>query len=167
MRREKYLRLKAELESIAHDLGYTYKIVRRPRLRLHPELSRFVTGSHCEWSRELRVFVYGKMSYATILFTLAHEVRHAIHVREGLFKSNYGLNKRLMKLAMRGRKDQWRWPNLGVAIRAENDCDRWANKFLTDRGEEWQKTNPYPIERTAAWRLASKMRAYLALKETS
>ena len=50
------------------------------------------------------------------LFVLAHEIRHILHKKDGLYSSYYSSFFRLNAGA------------LGVGMRAELDCDRWARE---------------------------------------
>lgn len=159
--KQKYLEVKRELQKIVTDHGHTYRI-RRGKLHFHDGPNWGIEGGFYEYERKIKVKSTGKNGRAQILFVLAHEVRHMLHVKQNLYKSYYGLNHHLMHLAIKGQKVQWRWPNCGVAIRAERDCDRWALEFLAARGIVPHQKTQYRFESTSAYKMRQHMKTYLA-----
>lgn len=150
---------------MARAIGYEVRIYYRPRAGKQSGLrsSNFaaIRGT-CEQfpKRKIVVSCYGRQARRNLLFVLAHEVRHALHVRDGIFADYYrpysedaaavafaySLNDK------RGLPKNFKLPNLSVAIRAERDCDKWAAKFLRERGISASYLK-YEIFQTAAFDL--------------
>jgi hypothetical protein len=114
-----------------------------------------VTGLYSEQNNRIGIYIYGKQSRIQILGTLAHEVRHAEHVFRGLFKEYYNFKrfytKKNLKL-LSTNPFKVRLPNLRTGLLAEEDCCRFARKWLNKQGiETFTRESaflyiPYPIE---------------------
>lgn len=106
------------------------------------------------------VTVYYPATRKRTIFVLAHELRHVQHLRLMLYPSYY--NPEVYQYAM----DLWQvespmdvfsikrpdLPNLGVALRAENNCNRFAEKYLNALGVI-HKAPKYPKDKTVTYRI--------------
>ena len=72
-----------------------------------------------------------------ILFVTAHEIRHMQHYQLGLYKDYYR-EEHEDQIGHFNNTDDLRAgylpPKPCVAIRAESDCNKWAVRFMKDRG---------------------------------
>src|SRR5690554_1533697 len=118
---------KKELHKIARSYGFKVVYGRSNLMEgsgyfdQHAKIIKVYIGKHKFFSRRLA------------LHTLAHEVRHLIHQQEGLYRDYYRPEHQyaITTVYKRGRVPKWyNPPNIGVAVRAERDCDSWAFKFL-------------------------------------
>lgn len=131
--------LMRELRTIAKYHGVEV-VVHRKSAFATGELRCYANGFYDIRKHRAVVTVYGRPSRRAVLAAVAHEVRHGMHVNLGLYDSYY---------QDIDRKIQWNcWKklskipiNLGVAKRAEQDCDRWADKWL-----EGHNIRPYNEE---------------------
>jgi hypothetical protein len=84
------------------------------------------------------ILVYGKQKYSYILATLAHEIRHAQHMKLGIYKDYYSFKYYSQKYKNDIKKNPWnvKLPNLLLGVRAENDCHRFAVNWLNSYGED-------------------------------
>lgn len=110
--------------------GYTIKFV---EYFIHKDKS-FVFGGLCNYTDKVISLAVRErpdgpiLTIAEVCWYLAHEVRHVIHLKKGLYKSYYSPKY-----------------TAAVAYRAENDCNNWAScytKIAFDINMRWR----YPIE---------------------
>lgn len=114
-----YRALMKELRGIAYDLECDIRIQYKKPFH-YGEFCPGVCGSFNIAKNRINIIIRGRPSRRDILYTLAHEVRHAMHLAQGYFPHYYKpISKRKL--------------NLGVAVRAERDCDKWANKWLKSK----------------------------------
>ena len=107
---------------MAKDLGYSIKF-------------EYIDGNNGEFSLEDKTLIISpKLKKTTFLFSLAHEIRHALHVEQQLYTQYY--------LFSSGQSERF---NAGLFIRAERDCDKWASKFLEGVGIEYVKESLYEM----------------------
>lgn len=154
------------LRNIAHFSDVKLVIYRRPHKIVrhidpntgHPAEFRAsgVFGYYAQNLKSATISIFGNPSRSEVLHTIAHEIRHAIHVKEGLFKDYYRpkdatewLNYALGSTDERPRA---KLQNLRTAWMAEIDCNKWADQFLIDRGL-LPLNEPYNYKDTAAYRI--------------
>lgn len=108
-------RVREGMESIGHARGY---------YRLN--------------SRIAIITVYGRAPRWKILYVMAHELRHAQHHHNGLYKDYYRKDiRRLYNWARSSAKTPMpniKLPCLKTAFLAERDCDKFAKKWLIANG---------------------------------
>lgn len=117
-----------ELLGILKNLKYDFEIAKSPK-----EIDGLGRCYDKKIVVSLRYPRGGLIGLGEFLHCFAHEVRHALHKNEGLFRSYY---KAL---------DTGTIPNMGVAARAENDCHRWGHKFLNKWGVKYHRPFSYKI----------------------
>lgn len=84
----------------------------------------FSGGETSQYARQILISTRAWWTNKTFLYILAHEVRHAQHIFLGKYRHYYG--------ALRSSHDL----NLGVAMRAELDCDAYALRMMAKHGIE-------------------------------
>lgn len=112
-----------------------------------------------EPSRRIGVTVHGRAARRKLLRVLAHEVRHALQERLGLFPSYYRPST-LWGLGGDGARAAApadHLPDLDEAHAAEIDCDAWADAFLTARGVEPPGHRDYLFSSTGAYALHARL----------
>lgn len=145
-----------QLRTVADLLGYKVTINRR-KVKFYHTLMICWPEAYCDFvHKRISITIYGRPARRSIIHTFAHEIRHAIHANNGLFKDYY-------------RQEPFIWVkgpvhmrnstastikafNLKNAWLAERDCDRWGNKFLAHYGVKPMKTKYY-YWATAAYRI--------------
>lgn len=137
--KKRYNQLLKELREIAGFCGFTIQLRKREVIYKRHGENRPNFGEmygYCDSvKRKLTVVYFGKVGRAKILWVMAHEVRHAIHVNMNMFKDYYDLRHREASTTLDKDgvlPDGYKPPDLAVAVRAERDCDRWAFKWLKD-----------------------------------
>lgn len=146
-----YRLLRRELVALAKKYGT--KVTIRSYPIKYPD-SYGVSGTHSSLHRRIAIKVVGKQSYLSILATLAHEVRHAEHRHKGMF-SNYYQEKYEQPDFIKnlGSKAEDELPSIAISLRAENDCNRFARRWLHHKGFPLDPTKrtyksffePYPL----------------------
>lgn len=157
--------LTKELTSLAEKYGCKVKIRRRPIVwnRYGEGKPNFgeVRGLYAGNLKEISVVIYGRPARRKILACLAHEVRHAEHDVLGLFNDYYRkgfyeavqfVNGNAKKLS-KGFKKQC----TKTAFLAENDCNKWADKFLV-RNNIKPINEVYPFRSTVVWYLNERLK---------
>jgi hypothetical protein len=146
--KKKYGQLLKDLRQIAGYCGFTVQIRKREVIYKRHGEERPNFGEmygYCDpVKRKLTVVYFGNTGRAKILWVLAHEVRHAIHVSTNMFKDYYDIRHReaINTLNKTGLLPEgYRPPDLGIAVRAERDCDNWAFKFLKEKDIEFRPKN--------------------------
>lgn len=126
--RKTYLKLLKELKRNFKELGYEFRLYRRPiswssvRSGVHDRYGT-VYGWCDVFHKRARVTVRGNQSRAHVLAVIAHELRHAQHKHEELFMRYYLPSPRCMQ----------------TAFEAEYDCDTYAINWLKERGIHLRK----------------------------
>lgn len=165
----KYLK---EVKSFADLLGVTVVIHRRAIIWSRygsqgPNFSE-VRGYHDMYKKKIVVTLHGRPARRKVLHVLAHELRHALHVKEGLYKNYYNPKVgRCIDLLLKGVKIDAKMivrPSNLVALMAERDCDKFADKWLADRNIKAMNLSPYPNYMTIAYQINQYFDRYLAGK---
>lgn len=136
--------LTKELRSLAAKYGCKIKLYRRPIIwnRYESGKPNFgeVRGNYAGKHKEIVVTAYGRPARRAILATIAHEVRHAEHDVKGLFAEYYQPHHQEALRFIRGHASSlpqgFKRPCNKTAFLAENDCNKWADKFLVRNGIE-------------------------------
>lgn len=146
--KKRYNQLLKDLRQIAGFCGFTIQLRKREVIykRYETNIPNFgeIYGYCDSVKRKLTIVYFGKTGRAKILWVMAHEVRHAIHVNTGIYKDYYDLRHReaRYKLDSDGVLPiGYKPPDLSVAVRAERDCDQWAFKYLSDKEIEFRPKN--------------------------
>lgn len=126
-----------ELLAQARSLGWTVKFKGH-----RPTRALFAYGYVTQMTDTGHIVVFasdadgGPSSLSTILFVLAHEIRHMQHIRDGLYAEYYETPPTKEKKSVRlvqARRGQL----LLVGLAAERDCDQFARN--------WLKSNKLPV----------------------
>ena len=160
-------KLKKELYQQIHRLGGQVRIIRkRPQWGSQLYKKFRVEGSFHVTRRRITITVYGNEPYTKILHYLAHETRHLIHDRLGLYQSYYDKNniKHIEQWSRRDGPIKWKFYNTGVATRAERDCDRWADNWLKSHGYPTERKLLYRHSQTAAYECNKYLRDLMGLR---
>ena len=155
MRRTDYLRLMKLLRSEATKLGVKVKFYRRP---INYPNQYGMAGGYNGAEKFIIITAYGNQSYSYVLGVFAHELRHAQHHSQGLYKSYYQTElydiEKFADLVIKNKK---KLPSAKVAVSAENDCNLFAINFMKSHGFPLKKTSykyfyePYPYRQTLAY----------------
>ncbi len=154
-----------ELRALAASYGCRIQIRYRPIIwnRYESGKPNFgeVRGFYSGNFKYISVVVYGRPAKRKILGVLAHEVRHAEHDFLGLFKDYYRKDLYLAYQACFNPSmvlpKSFKKPNNKIAFLAENDCNKWADKFLISKGIKPLK-DKYPFVDTFAYHINSRLK---------
>ena len=146
----KFKSLLVELKKEAKRLGVSI-VIRREKIKYPDHFG--VSGHYCSRLKKISIKILGNQSRAYILAVIAHELRHAIHDNLGIYKDFYhnsDLSSKEYVMQIRSREKDL--PSLAIALRAENDCNRFAVNWLKERDfplDQNKKTyasffQPYP-----------------------
>lgn len=145
-----------ELREIAQSAGFVINVHYRPVNWnwCGSGSPAFGTSGQCiSKEKKLIVTSRGRSARRDLLFVMAHEVRHALHIKEGLF-ADYYRDQDFEKFHeyVRGRAERPNapLPDRDIAWAAEKDCDAWALEFLRSRGIEGRLRHEYPFDSTLA-----------------
>jgi hypothetical protein len=172
--KKRFLALSRELHALARSVGADLKVHWRPvnwdavRNGLQKPFG-CVGGYYDMQDKRCVVTVYGRKSRWMVLHTMAHEVRHAIQHAEGLFAEHWRKEdvKRMWKWATSKRFTQP--PNCArldprVGWLMERDADKWAAKWLTARGVDYDEQRLFHhysgksgYRQTMSWQLGREM----------
>lgn len=144
-----------ELKAIAKQHGFTARIYTHNALGKDSGYTRNFShlgpsGNFDELNKRIIVRKYRNTFMIGVLFVLAHEIGHLLHHIEGKYPRYYSEYWR--KEIGTFYKTHQIPEKLDVScflqgIRAERDCDKWARKFLKDRGFTWNAfTDLYPVD---------------------
>lgn len=149
-----------EIRQVAESMGTKINLYYRPIIwnRHGSDGPNFgeVRGFHeCE-TRKIVVTCHGKASRRQLLHVLAHELRHAIHYRDGLYKDYYDPEYyamvALLKAGLELPPQCIQRPSNKIAHLAEMDCNRFAIKWVKERGlEPYTDSISYPYHATSAY----------------
>ena len=145
-----FLAIKKELISIAHDCGYTVRMTKHPiKQYMYEHGMRYfsIHGTASSFKKRLTVSMNGRPAHHLQLFILAHEVRHALHTKNGLYKDYY---RPELETYTQPKIESYKLPCRLIAIRAERDCDRWAYNYLKEKGVDLPLPKKYPYNATLA-----------------
>lgn len=154
MKRTDYLKNMKVLRAKALSFGVKVNFYRRP-IRYPNKYG--VNGGYSAKEKSITLTAYGNQSYSYILAVLAHEVRHAEHDFLGLFKEYYNPAMNDVKhFATQVANNKLTMPSQTVALQAENDCNKYAIKFMKKIGAPLKKSTktyksffePYPEHHT-------------------
>jgi hypothetical protein len=125
-----------EIRLIAKFYGFTVRIRRQAKpVENYYNQKPYTRGYYSIPRKEVVVVIPWniKKNSRHLISIMAHEVRHGIHHALGLYKDYYRVEHRdkLTEFYKTGKVPHlYVPPNLGVAMRAELDCDAWMRSFL-------------------------------------
>ena len=155
------------LRAKANSFGVTLKFYRRP---IRYPYKYGVNGGYSAKDKSIILTAYGNQSYSYILAVLAHEVRHAEHDFLGLFKEYYNPAMNDIKaFAQQVANKEIKLPSNAIALQAENDCNKFAIKFMKKMGSPLKKRSktykaffaPYPAHHTLISTIGDYIRYHL------
>lgn len=149
--KEQYLQCRKDLLFLAHCYGYQVKTYYRQ------SEESYCKAQQCYFSKVITLEIFGKNNYIEALFQFAHEVRHAEHVYKGKYASFYSKQFRDLWQRVYSLKpiDISKIPKRSVAIKAERDCNKWAEAWLRKHGIDPGYHKPYSSRNTVVsylWR---------------
>lgn len=132
IKRKTYLALLKKIRKQCSDLGVVLKIHHRPLIwdrwgGAGPNFGE-LRGYYSITKKEIMAVFYGKVGYAKKLELLLHELRHAIHHKECLYKDYYQSDWENLKDFSKIKKSQL--PCRRNARLAEMDCNKFAYYWL-------------------------------------
>jgi len=131
-----------ELKAIAKQHGckvriYTYDALKKDSGYLRSFSHTHSGGEYDAEKKCLRIRKYRNTFMLVVLHTLAHEVRHMLHDAKDIYPKYYSKywQDKLIEFNKNGKTSG----ELDIScflqgVRAERDCNKWADKFLSDRG---------------------------------
>jgi len=151
--KEQFNSLMKEIKAMAREMGVKLTIYKRPINwnRYGCGFPNFgeLRGYYSVEQRRIVVTFYGTVGRAKLLNVILHELRHAIHHREGLYADYYDdLWDRLDDYIEEGHT---RRPCKRTAYLAEMDCNRFAYYWLRKKGINIKKCFKYPYFSTRAY----------------
>jgi len=140
-----------ELRAIARQHGFEVRTYTYDRLKsdnyLRPFSPRSPSGYFKQRDKRIVVQRYRNTFLKSVMYVLAHEIRHLLHVVEGKYPRYYSayweyeILKHHIMLKIPEKLDV----NCFLqGIRAERDCNAWATKFLAERGYTYHAQKLYP-----------------------
>lgn len=140
IKRKTYLHLLKEIKNTAKLLNVELRIYHRPikynrNNEGKPNYGEMY-GSYSQSRKKIICTFFGKIGYGKKLNLLLHELRHAIHDNEGLFKDYYNpLWEKDIKIIKSSRKK----PCIKTAFLAEVDCNKFAYYWLRKKRNLYSK----------------------------
>lgn len=151
VKRKKYLSLLKQIKSICAENEVELKISHRPIIwdrygGAGPNFGE-QRGVYSVSNKSITAVFYGKIGYARKLELLLHELRHAIHHNEGLYKDYY--NEKWEDLEALLKEENPALPCRKIGLLAEMDCNRFAYYWLKKQGINIPKSFKYKGETMA------------------
>jgi hypothetical protein len=152
-----------ELRSMAKKHGYEVRIYIYEALKDDSYLRFFSprapSGDFKQREKRIVIRRYRNTFLKSIMWVMAHEIGHLIHVVDGKFPRYYS---KYWDSAVTKFYDGSPIPRkldtscFLQGVRAERDCDRWATKFLAERGYIYKPQRLYPATSVMGYALYSK-----------
>jgi hypothetical protein len=130
-----------ELRAIAREHGYEvrYYTYLGSKSDLHYFTPQFPLGEFDRRNKRILVRKYRNTFKHAVMCVLAHEIAHLLHVVNGQYPryySDYWILK-IMEFQRNNKVDELDIHCFLQGIRAERNCDEWAQKFLAERGHKY------------------------------
>jgi hypothetical protein len=155
--KKRYLGLLNILKEEAQAIGTKVFIYKKK------QNDRLPHGRFSASRNKISVFTQESNDYLKTLFIFAHELRHAQHLKFGLFKDYYDFRKydtKRMQYLLEHNPMKVPLPDLRCGLRAEEDCYRFARNWLDYFGADVSLSiknvflyEPYPKEHLASYPL--------------
>jgi hypothetical protein len=152
-----------ELRAMANKHGYKVRYYTYSSLKdksyIRNFSPQFPSGEFDERKKRILIRKYRNTFKHSIMCVLAHEIRHMLHVVEGKYSKYYSDYWAANVIEhYRGKQvDKLDISCFLQGIKAERDCDKWAQEFLFNRGYAYspRMIRKYPISMVVGYDLYS------------
>lgn len=152
----------------ALELGYKFNLRRSPIKFSNDGLNYGLNGNCNDRNKTINVNVRGRMGRAEILWVCFHELRHAEHRVDKLFKNYYSkeMDEIIDFIQGMGPKPDIIEFDFDTGLEAENDCEDYAASRLKELGISVARRQIYPMENVLSYRLKVELEKRKEIKET-
>lgn len=152
-----------ELKAIAKKHGYKVRIYTYTALKDDTYIRffspRFPSGDFEQFKKSIVIRKYKNTFLKSVIKVLAHEIGHLMHTVEGKYLryySSYWDHEVSKYYSTHKIPDKLNISCFLQGVRAERDCDKWASRFLVERGYAYDQTRLYPARSVMGYELYTK-----------